>query len=113
MRSDAVVVAKGNCGIPEFIDGQIHYSGTPELMADYARLARDAGARIIGGCCGTNPEHLVAMRESLENYEGGLRPTVDMIEDRLGAVSKLAHGHDAVAAAAARGRRRPSQRRCA
>jgi methionine synthase I (cobalamin-dependent) len=56
-RPDAVIVAKGNCGIPEYHDGHIHYSGTPELMAEYARMALDAGARIIGGCCGTTAEH--------------------------------------------------------
>ena len=48
-----IIVAKGNCGIPEYKDGEIAYSGSPEIMADYARLSRDAGARIIGGCCGT------------------------------------------------------------
>src|SRR3546814_16480872 len=51
-----VLVAKSNCGIPQFVGGEIEYSGTPELMADYARLALDAGVRIIGGCCGTTPE---------------------------------------------------------
>ena len=53
------VIAKGNAGIPKFHDGHIHYDGTPELMADYAVLARDCGATIIGGCCGTTPAHLV------------------------------------------------------
>ena len=53
-RPDANVVAKGNCGVPQYVDGHIHYSGTPELMADYARIALDAGAKIIGGCCGTS-----------------------------------------------------------
>ena len=43
-RPDAIVVAKGNCGIPQYHDGHIHYTGTPELMADYARIALDAGA---------------------------------------------------------------------
>ena len=104
-RPEAVVVAKGNCGIPAYVDGHIHYSGTPELMADYARLALDAGARIIGGCCGTTAEHLKAMRESLEAYEGGARPTVEVIEARLGEVSQLAHGHDTTAAASGGGRR--------
>ncbi len=108
-RPDAVVVAKGNCGIPEFRDGHIHYSGTPELMADYARLAFDAGARIIGGCCGTGFEHLAAMRASLEAYDGGSRPTVEEIEARLGTVSALAHGEDVVAAAS--GGRRSGRRR--
>ena len=60
------VIAKGNAGIPKFVDGHIHYDGTPELMADYAVLARDCGATIIGGCCGTTPAHLAAMRAALE-----------------------------------------------
>src|SRR5690606_28651918 len=62
----ATVVVKGNCGIPEYRGAVIHYSGTPPLMAEYARLARDAGARIIGGCCGTSCEHLAAMRQALD-----------------------------------------------
>jgi 5-methyltetrahydrofolate--homocysteine methyltransferase len=105
-RPDACVVAKGNCGIPQYVDGHIHYTGTPELMADYARIALDAGARIIGGCCGTSPEHLAAMRRSLETYSKGERPTVSVIEARLGSVSELAKGFDTAAAGAARRERR-------
>jgi 5-methyltetrahydrofolate--homocysteine methyltransferase len=105
-RPDATVVAKGNCGIPQYADGHIHYTGTPDLMADYARIALDAGARIIGGCCGTSPEHLAAMRRSLESYTKGERPTVDLIEKRLGPVSELAKGIDTAAAGAARRERR-------
>src|SRR3984957_18030753 len=41
----AILVAKANCGIPQFIDGAIQFDGTPELMADYVRLALDSGAR--------------------------------------------------------------------
>ncbi len=111
VRPDAVVVAKGNCGIPEYVDGHIHYSGTPQLMADYACLARDAGAKIIGGCCGTGFEHLKAMHDSLRSYTGGPRPSVEEIEARLGAVSALAHGHDVTVAAAAGGGRRSRRRR--
>jgi methionine synthase I (cobalamin-dependent) len=105
-RPDAAVVAKGNCGIPQYQDGHIHYTGTPELMADYARIALDAGAKIIGGCCGTSPEHLAAMRKSLESYSKGARPTVDVIESRLGPVSELAKGVDTAAAGAAKRERR-------
>lgn len=104
-RPDAIVVAKGNCGIPEFVDGHIHYSGTPELMADYARLARDAGARIIGGCCGTTGAHLAAMRAALEAHVPGARPTLETVISRLGEVSDLARG-EAPAAASRQGRRR-------
>ena len=60
------VVAKGNCGIPAYVDGAIHYHGTPELMAEYALFARDAGAQIIGGCCGTSPAHVAAMVTALD-----------------------------------------------
>ena len=105
-RPDAHVVAKGNCGIPQYVKGHIHYTGTPELMADYARFALDAGARIIGGCCGTSPEHLASMRHSLEAYSKGARPSVETIEARLGPVSELAKGFDTAAAGAARRERR-------
>jgi methionine synthase I (cobalamin-dependent) len=105
-RPDAAIVAKGNCGIPQYHDGHIHYTGTPELMADYARIALDAGAKIIGGCCGTSPEHLAAMRKSLEGYTKGAKPTIELVEQKLGAVSELAHGVDTAAAGAARRERR-------
>ena len=83
----AVLVAKGNCGIPQYVDGAIQYNGTPELMATYACMAFDAGARIIGGCCGTTPEHLKAMREALEHHTRGERPDAAAIESRLGTIS--------------------------
>jgi 5-methyltetrahydrofolate--homocysteine methyltransferase len=63
--NDIPIVAKGNCGIPAYIDGAIHYHGTPELMAEYALFARDAGAKIIGGCCGATPTHVAAMVAAL------------------------------------------------
>ncbi len=88
------VIAKGNAGIPKYHDGHIHYDGTPELMADYAVLARDAGATIIGGCCGTMPEHLAAMRKRLETTERGDRPTLERIAERLGAFSSASDGTD-------------------
>ncbi len=83
----AVLVAKANCGIPKYVDGAIRYDGTPELMADYARLALDAGARIIGGCCGTTPEHLRVMRAALEAHTTASAPDADQIEARLGTIS--------------------------
>jgi methionine synthase I (cobalamin-dependent) len=107
-RPDAHVVAKGNCGIPQYQDGHIHYTGTPELMADYARIALDAGARIIGGCCGTSPDHLAAMRKALEAHTKGKRPSIELVEEKLGAVSALAKGIDQAADGAARRERRRS-----
>ena len=108
--SERPVIAKGNAGIPRFEHGHIHYDGTPELMADYAVLARDCGARIIGGCCGTTPEHLRHMRAALEEREAQPRPSLEEIAARLGAFSSLRDGTEEDAPAPAprgrRGRRR-------
>lgn len=86
------VVAKGNAGIPRYEHGHIHYDGTPDLMANYAALARDCGAQIIGGCCGTTPEHLVRMREALETREPGERPSLETIADTIGGFSSASDG---------------------
>ncbi len=86
------VIAKGNAGIPKYHDGHIHYDGTPELMGEYALLARDAGATIIGGCCGTMPGHLAAMRKALETVPRGPRPTLDEIAAKLGGFSSASDG---------------------
>jgi 5-methyltetrahydrofolate--homocysteine methyltransferase len=80
----ATVIVKGNCGIPEFRGAEIHYSGTPDLMADYVRLAVDGGAKIIGGCCGTSFEHLKAMRAALDGHQKAARPTVADVVSRIG-----------------------------
>jgi methionine synthase I (cobalamin-dependent) len=81
---DAVVIAKANAGIPQFRGEHIHYSGTPELMADYARLAMDAGARIIGGCCGTSPAHLAAMRKAIDAHARSGRPDMAKVVSDIG-----------------------------
>jgi 5-methyltetrahydrofolate--homocysteine methyltransferase len=86
------LIAKGNAGIPKYHDGHIHYDGTPELMAEYAVLARDSGVRIIGGCCGTMPEHLKAMRAALETRPKGPRPTLEQISAALGGFSSASDG---------------------
>jgi 5-methyltetrahydrofolate--homocysteine methyltransferase len=107
-----VVIAKGNCGVPYFVEGQIRYDGTPELMADYARLARDAGARIIGGCCGTTPTHIAAMRAALAAHVPGDRPGMNEIAQRLGKLTAGTEGGAVPAAeAAAAGGRRAGRRR--
>ena len=86
------IIAKGNAGIPKYHDGHIHYDGTPELMAEYAVLARDAGVRIIGGCCGTMPEHLKSMRAALESRPKGPVPTLEDIGAKLGGFSSASDG---------------------
>jgi 5-methyltetrahydrofolate--homocysteine methyltransferase len=101
------IIAKGNAGIPKFVDGHIHYDGTPDLMAEYAVLARDCGATIIGGCCGTTFEHLKSMRTALEaSSEKGPEPDLATIADRLGGFSSPDDGSSGAKPAAPRRRRR-------
>ncbi len=102
------IVAKGNAGIPKYVEGHIHYDGTPELMATYAVLARNCGAQIIGGCCGTMPAHLEKMREALDTTPKGDKPALEEITAALGAFSSESDGTDGNAPTRAprKGRRR-------
>ena len=111
-HDDDLLVAKANCGIPEFVDGAIRYGGTAELMADYACLAVDAGARIIGGCCGTTPDIVRAMRDAVDAHERGDAPTLDTVEQRLGTLTAGAkRGNDSDRAAQLAARRSSRRRR--
>jgi 5-methyltetrahydrofolate--homocysteine methyltransferase len=84
------IVSKGNCGVPQFVGTEIVYSGTPELMGTYAALAVDAGARIVGGCCGTSPGHLASMRRAIDSHTHGARPSVDDIVAAVGPLTNSA-----------------------
>ena len=61
--------AQPNAGMPRDVGGRSMYMASPEYMATYARHLVQAGAKVIGGCCGTTPEHITAMVE-------GVRPLV-------------------------------------
>eukprot|EP01041_Mallomonas_annulata_P018932 gene18933-38071_t len=86
----SAVISKGNCGIPQFQGTESVYSGTPELMASYAQMAADAGARIVGGCCGTSPEHLASMRRALDARVPAPAPTIEEIVERIGPLTNSA-----------------------
>ena len=58
---DTILVAKSNAGMPELVDMRAVYRAEPATMAAAAGSMRDAGASIIGGCCGTTPDHLRAI----------------------------------------------------
>jgi len=88
------IIAKGNAGIPKYHDGHIHYDGTPELMAQYAQMARASGASIIGGCCGTMPNHLEKMREALDGPALDHMPSLAEIAETLGGFSSESDGAD-------------------
>jgi len=88
---EKIVVAKSNCGLPVVGENnKVHYDGTPEIMAAYACMARDAGARVIGGCCGTTARHIKAMVEALSTRPRSASPSYADIEKRLGPVTRTA-----------------------
>jgi 5-methyltetrahydrofolate--homocysteine methyltransferase len=87
-------ITKANCGIPLYqAEGGLTYPIGPEGMADYVELALRSGARIIGACCGSSPDHTAAIREAVDGHVEAPRATFDEIRDRLDAsVAKSAVG---------------------
>ena len=62
---DAILWAKPNAGLPHLVGDDVVYDATPEEMAQIAVQLREAGAQVIGGCCGTGPAHIAAMAAAL------------------------------------------------
>ncbi len=104
---NAIIVAKANCGVPQVKGDEVVYTGTPELMHEYTKLAIDAGAKIIGGCCGTTCDHLLQMRSAIDSHSKGERPAIAVLEEKIGPmVNKLAAANDAMPKRERKGRRR-------
>jgi homocysteine S-methyltransferase len=85
--------AQPNAGMPRDVGGRSMYMASPEYMATYARHLVQAGAKIVGGCCGTTPDHIKAMVE-------GVRP----LAPRTRVLASTTQEFEAVARAAAVGR---------
>ncbi|MCC6179616.1 MAG: bifunctional homocysteine S-methyltransferase/methylenetetrahydrofolate reductase [Chloroflexi bacterium] len=64
----AQLSAMPNAGAPSRLDGRYVYFSTPEYFGEYARHFVDSGVRLLGGCCGTMPQHIAAMRSALAEY---------------------------------------------
>ncbi len=67
VEPNVVLVGKSNAGMPELVDMKAVYRAEPAMMADYALEIREAGASIIGACCGSTPAHLAAMAKVLRS----------------------------------------------
>jgi methionine synthase I (cobalamin-dependent) len=63
--TDLPIWIKANAGIPKVVDGKVVYETTPEQFASRARELVESGVSFIGGCCGTNPEFIQAIRKEL------------------------------------------------
>jgi methionine synthase / methylenetetrahydrofolate reductase (NADH) len=97
--------AQPNAGLPHSIDGRTHYLCSPEYMAERASRFIQAGARIVGGCCGTTPQHIRAIKAAVKSMgpqaaratvETALRPPQALdplpIELRSNLAEKLVQG---------------------
>ena len=66
-----------NAGWPEQVGGRVMYPAHPEYFGEYALAFCEAGARLIGGCCGTTPQHIAAMRLALDAQPKGCAPLLE------------------------------------
>ena len=66
--SNLPIMIQSNAGQPEVRNGELFYSETPEFFAEKAKELIDIGVSIIGGCCGTTPEHIMAMKNVIDKY---------------------------------------------
>jgi methionine synthase / methylenetetrahydrofolate reductase(NADPH) len=99
------LAAQPNAGIPRSVDGRNIYLCSPEYMASYARKFVAAGVRVVGGCCGTTPEHIRTMKSALRVGEARKMASAQVssapvakaipavpLEKRSALGYKLAHG---------------------
>lgn len=82
--TDLGLSAQPNAGLPRFHDGRLIYLSTPDYMADYARQFAEAGAVLVGGCCGTTPDHIRAMAAAVS----GMKPAKHTAPEMLRVASR-------------------------
>jgi homocysteine S-methyltransferase len=75
------LAAQPNAGIPRSVDGRNIYLCSPEYMASYARKFVAAGVRLVGGCCGTTPEHIRVMKSALRVGEARGKAAASLVAD--------------------------------
>jgi homocysteine S-methyltransferase len=120
--TDKPLAAQPNAGIPRSIEGRNIYLCSPEYMASYARKFVNAGVSLVGGCCGTTPEHIKAMNSALrmadaKGKNGGFRVITETkressitpppLAQRSNLGKKLAAGEFVTLVEIAQGRRFP------
>ncbi len=76
--TDKPISVQPNAGLPKHVDGRTIYMSTPEYLAEYAKRFYENGARIIGGCCGTTPEHIREISRAVRSMDKAVsrRPAV-------------------------------------
>ncbi|MGW8314114.1 MAG: bifunctional homocysteine S-methyltransferase/methylenetetrahydrofolate reductase [Bacteroidales bacterium] len=100
-----------NAGRPQFTDGRMIYMSTPEYFSVYTRRFIDKGVRMLGGCCGTTPDHIAKMANALamkqtriqHSIDIGIKPVTDEplpdpvpVKEKSGIAAKLSEGRQVV-----------------
>lgn len=80
-ETDRPLSGFANSGFPEYVDGRYIYLATPPYFAARGREMAEAGARLIGGCCGTTPEHIRALAQVVADLKPARRSVVPMIRE--------------------------------
>ena len=96
--TDKPISAYANSGFPEYLDGRYIYRATPDYFSSMAKEMAEAGANLIGGCCGTTPEHIAAIARTLAGRKPASRariPAVSITEAKEQTEQKPASFLDA------------------
>jgi homocysteine S-methyltransferase len=88
VEPDALLSVMPNAGFPETVSGRVMYPATPEYFGEYAAAFRDIGVAVIGGCCGTTPDHIREMRQALDSGHQALSSLI---------IQPTHNGHDHLA----------------
>ena len=80
--------AQPNAGLPRTVDGRSIYLCSPDYMADYARRFIEHGVRLVGGCCGTTPDHIRAIKKAARSFNPGRRPAQVEVHPVLPSVAE-------------------------
>jgi 5,10-methylenetetrahydrofolate reductase len=97
LKGAPLVAAQPNAGLPRVVDARTIYMATPEYLGVFAKRYYKAGVRLVGGCCGTRPEHVAAMAAAARMM--GNSPAAKTGEHRLDAVPRDPKGLEPVPAA--------------
>jgi homocysteine S-methyltransferase len=84
------LVIQPNAGMPRDIEGRYIYLCSPEYLAEYAKRYIQMGVRLVGGCCGTTPQHIKAVRAAVKALFPARQVTEEMAEEALPAVEIIA-----------------------
>jgi len=80
------LAAQPNAGLAQFVQGKFYYASNPQYFARYGQKFLAAGVKVIGGCCGTTPEHIQSLAEALRGKQPGRR--------KLRSIALSRHAHE-------------------